>query len=135
MNQIKREKIHCPVCNNHDLVTRSLHCRKCDLEVKAMIEDNEFSKLSGDLLHFLRVFVHCDGKIKDMEKALGISYPSVKSKLSDLKSVLNLSEVQHQSQNKSTDSTPFESSHEILERMEKGDLSYDEALAAIKNLK
>lgn len=40
--------------------------------------------LNDDQLHFLSVFVHCEGKIKDVEKALGVSYPTVKSQLAQL---------------------------------------------------
>ncbi len=60
-------------------------CTPCNLKVEAEFATNEFASLSEDDLHFLRIFVHTEGHIRDMESALGVSYPTVKARLSDLK--------------------------------------------------
>ena len=51
---------------------------------------NEFGALTPDELHFLRVFIYCEGGIRDMEAALGVSYPTVKGHLASIKEKLNL---------------------------------------------
>jgi hypothetical protein len=51
---------------------------------------NEFGALTPDELHFLRVFIYCEGRIRDMEAALGVSYPTVKGHLASIKEKLNL---------------------------------------------
>jgi hypothetical protein len=78
------------------------------------------------MLHFLHVFIHCEGKIADMEKALGISYPTVKSKLTKLKEA-----VQPPAEVKAIKEL---STLEILARMEKGELDYETGLNLIKDI-
>jgi hypothetical protein len=90
--------------------------------VKGSFAGNEFGGLDGRLLHFLRIFVHCEGRIKDMEKALGVSYPTVKGMMAELKAALGLA-VQE------------ETSAEILDAMQRGEIPYDEALNRIKKAK
>ena len=54
---------------------------------------NEFGALTPDELHFLRVFIYCEGRIRDMEAALGVSYPTVKGHLASIKEKLNLARI------------------------------------------
>lgn len=54
---------------------------------------NEFGALTPDELHFLRVFIYCEGRIRDMEAALGVSYPTVKGHLASIKEKLNLARL------------------------------------------
>ena len=58
-----------------------LACDACDLRVEARFFGNEFAALSDEDLHFLRIFIHTEGRIRDMESALGVSYPTVKARL------------------------------------------------------
>jgi hypothetical protein len=70
-----------------------LACEPCGLRLEGRFEagstsgasGNEFAQLGPDELHLLRIFVHCEGSIRDMEAALGISYPTVKSRVAALK--------------------------------------------------
>jgi hypothetical protein len=41
-------------------------------------------QLSPEQLSFVRVFMACRGKIKDVEQALGLSYPTVVARLDDV---------------------------------------------------
>lgn len=125
MKPIEREKLKCPACESKRLRSSALQCLECGTEVRAPIQESEFSQLNSEELHFLRVFVHCEGKIKDIEKALGISYPSVKTELQKLKQKLS-SEVQEAEDEKSVQS--------ILQNLDAGKLSYEEAMAAIRKI-
>lgn len=67
----------------------ALACPKCELRVEGkFVPANEFAALPEDQLHLLRVFVHCEGSIREMEAALGVSYPTVKARLAALRAAL-----------------------------------------------
>ena len=72
------------------MAPRVLQCAACDIRVEGTFRSNEFSLLEDDYLQLLRVFVLCEGRIRDMEKALGISYPTVKTRLAALRNRLGL---------------------------------------------
>ncbi len=81
--------VRCPSCNGQ-LFPRVLVCDSCGLKVEGDFVMNEFGALTPDELHFLRVFIYCEGRIRDMEAALGVSYPTVKGQLAAIKEKLNL---------------------------------------------
>lgn len=125
MRPVRREILSCPACKGQRLRSSALKCGDCGTEVHGSILESEFNQLNSEELHFLRVFVHSEGKIKDMEKALGISYPSVKAQLQQLKKKLSL-QVQETEERNSVQG--------ILKALDSGDLSYEEAMQAIRNL-
>jgi hypothetical protein len=76
--------IHCPSCNGQ-LRPKILVCENCDLTVEGPFQFNEFATLAAEDLHFLRIFIQSEGRIRDMEPALGLSYPTIRSRLAELK--------------------------------------------------
>ncbi len=68
----------------------ALACRQCDLHIEGSFKGNEFAHLPAEHLQLLRVFVHCEGRIRDMEKVLGVSYPTVKNRIAALRTHLGL---------------------------------------------
>jgi hypothetical protein len=134
-----RSNVRCPSCNG-PLYPRLLVCDDCNLKVEGDFALNEFGLLTPDELHFLRVFIHCEGRIRDMEAALGVSYPTVKTHLSSIKDKLNLAEPGFTHDSRATESTKAgRSEHdeelpaeEILDRLESGDISYKDALKLLK---
>ena len=81
---MKREVIgKCPVCDNELKVTK-LSCLKCNTSIEGSFNLSKFCKLTTEQKYFLEVFVKNRGNIKEIEKELGISYPTVKNKLEDL---------------------------------------------------
>ena len=79
----------CPSC--HGLMqVRALACRQCDLHIEGSFKGNEFADLPAEHLQLLRVFVHCEGRIRDMEKVLGVSYPTVKNRIAAMRTQLGL---------------------------------------------
>lgn len=67
-------------------------CEPCHVRVEGRFDPaNEFARLSRDELHLLRIFVHTEGSIREMESALGISYPTVKQRLAALREKLQAS--------------------------------------------
>ncbi len=73
----------CPVCYG-ELIITGYRCPSCATEINGYFEIDKFSKLSKEDLEFIEVFVMNRGSIKDIEKALGISYPTVRNKLDNV---------------------------------------------------
>ena len=123
----------CPACQGR-LYPKLLRCADCGIEVTTRYATNEFSDLEAEDLHLLRIFVLCEGRIRDMESALGVSYPTVKSRLAALRTRLGLA-------SDSAKAKPEEPRHEtasaraILDRLADGSLPYEEALAKIRALR
>jgi hypothetical protein len=77
----------CPSCHG-PLRPAVLACDACNLRIEGNFQRNEFASLDGDDLHLLRIFIHTEGRIRDMEAALGLSYPTIKSRLAALRAKL-----------------------------------------------
>ena len=73
----------CPICHDDLIVTR-LHCRNCDTTLEGHFELGRFRQLTPEQLDFIETFVRCEGKINRVEQELGISYPTVRSRLHDV---------------------------------------------------
>jgi hypothetical protein len=84
--------LHCPSCDQ-PLRPVQLRCDACNLTVEAPFRLNEFATLAPDDLHFLRIFVGCEGRIRDMEASLGLSYPTIRTRLTALKHKLQGAET------------------------------------------
>ncbi len=110
----------CPACAQ-PMHPKVLECA-CGVRVEAPISVNEFTLLSPEQLHLLRIFVKCEGRIRDMEAALGISYPTVKTRIKELKDALEIVD------DGLAEKPPTLDMNEVLSGLETGELSVDEAL-------
>lgn len=63
---------------------RRLECPACGVSVEGKFEQGPLARLSREELAFVEVFLRARGKIKDVEEELGISYPTVVSRLNDV---------------------------------------------------
>lgn len=70
----------CPICGGEIEVTR-FHCGHCDSTVEGHFEIGRFLRLSSEQLQFVAVFVRCEGKLNRMESEMGMSYPTLRSRL------------------------------------------------------
>jgi hypothetical protein len=130
--------VRCPSCNGQ-LYPRVLVCETCGLKVEGDFITNEFGSLTPDELHFLRVFIYCEGRIRDMEAALGVSYPTVKAHLSSIKKKLNLSgpkpaptvPASEDVEGPPEGMTP----DEVLKNLEDGHISYKDAVRLLRTMK
>lgn len=69
---------------------------------------------------FVSEFIRSHGSIKDMEKAFGISYPTVKNRLNKIAEQLRLVEIE-------TPIAPFAESDDVLGMLERGEITAAEA--------
>lgn len=73
---------NCPSCDGA-LEIRRLECPTCGVAVEGHFESGPLARLTRDQLGFVETFLRCRGKIKDVESELGISYPTVVTKLNE----------------------------------------------------
>jgi hypothetical protein len=70
----------CPICS-HQLKVVRLECDSCGTRLEGSFSLGRFHSLSPDQLEFLETFIRARGNFKDIERELGISYPTVRSRL------------------------------------------------------
>jgi hypothetical protein len=70
----------CPICSEQLKVVR-LECDSCGTRMEGSFSLGRFHALSPDQLDFLETFIRARGNFKDIERELGISYPTVRSRL------------------------------------------------------
>lgn len=74
---------NCPICDGEMLITR-LYCPECDITMEGRFNFGGLGGLTQEQLAFVETFVACEGKITRVQKALGISYPTVRSRLEEV---------------------------------------------------
>ncbi|MEX2542213.1 MAG: DUF2089 domain-containing protein [Trueperaceae bacterium] len=119
---------HCPVSGEPLEVTR-LHCPKSGVTIEGRFQPNEFALLPPENLEFLRLFVKVRGNLKEVERILGLSYPTIRQRFETLVAILGYETLAEHRQGRS------ERRSEILERLERGELGVDEAARALQELK
>ena len=70
----------CPICSQSLHVVR-LECDSCGTSLEGSFTLGRFHSLAPEQLEFLETFIRCRGSFKDVERELGISYPTVRSRL------------------------------------------------------
>jgi len=111
----------CPICQS-DLEVTKLHCNNCHTELGGKFKLSKFNYLSKEHLYFIEVFIKNRGSIKQIEKELGISYPTVKKNLDEV--IISLGyEVSEEDKIKK---------EEVFAKLEKGEITALEAARLIK---
>lgn len=111
----------CPVCSS-ELYASKLTCKTCGTVIESEFELSRFESLNKEQLSFVEIFLRCRGIIKDVEKEMGISYPTVRAKLDDVIRSLGY---------KVEDSTSSDICM-IIDSLEKGEIQIEEAIKKIK---
>ncbi len=79
----------CPVCGHHLAVTR-LGCASCGSELAGVFSTCEFCALSDADNDLLRVFLASRGNLREVERHLGVSYPTARLRFDRLLEKLGL---------------------------------------------
>jgi len=114
----------------------ALRCEACEVEVSGHFATNEFASLAEDDLHLLRIFVMYEGRIRDMESALGVSYPTIKSRLARLKETLASKRPAPQTPPHTPPAIPGaeQLTAAVLKDLEAGRLTFDQAMARLRQI-
>lgn len=115
----------CPVCGERLTITR-LHCRSCDTMLEGHFEFGRLGRLSQDQLLFVETFIRCEGKLNRMEKELGMSYPTLRARLTEIIRDMGF-QVGPESETISD-----EDRHQILDDLASGKISSEEAMRLLE---
>jgi len=129
--QARKMPGRCPVCNSEMVVTR-LRCTHCDTALEGTFELSKFARLTREQLDFVETFLRCRGNIKEVERELGISYPTVRGRLENVLEALGYrvdpAAAEEVTQGKQA------RRKEILDALNRGEISSEEALKQLKTL-
>ncbi|HBB66413.1 MAG TPA: hypothetical protein DCZ93_03750 [Elusimicrobia bacterium] len=114
----------CPSCSGRVVVTE-LCCSDCKTTINGSFELPQFAALAPEEESFLKVFLASRGNIKEVERQLNISYPTVKNKLDALLNRLGLGSLQAEAKKRRL---------EIVGRLERGEITAQDAIGLLKNL-
>ncbi|MBK8902867.1 MAG: DUF2089 domain-containing protein [Anaerolineaceae bacterium] len=115
----------CPICNDTLHVTR-LHCRNCDTTIEGHFSLGRLYQLSAEQLSFIETFIKCEGKINRVEQEMGMSYPAVRSRLTEVIEAMGY-EV-----GPAEPEVSEETRQAVLGDLSSGKLSAEEALAILR---
>lgn len=114
----------CPACNEGMHVSE-LTCPHCLTKIQGDFISTGIQRLKRDQLEFIEVFVRCRGNIKEVEKDLKISYPTVRARLDQIIRDMGYTP-------EATTPTPDEAAIDIINAIENGLLTVEEAVAKLK---
>jgi hypothetical protein len=121
----------CPVCSNELAVTR-LHCRSCGTTLEGDFSVGRFGRLTREQLALLESFLRSRGNLREMERELGISYPTVRSRVEALVRALGFGA--RADGDGPAEPGPARDRDEILEALARHEMSAEDAAAAIRSL-
>jgi hypothetical protein len=95
-----------------------------NVAIEGTFELPQIARLSMEDQVFVVAFVRSHGSIKEMEQIFGVSYPTIKARLTRLANSLEFVET-----------NPKPSQNEILDRLQRGEISADDAIREMEGAK
>ena len=123
---MRRTPSQCPVCDL-PLSISELRCRGCGTTLRGELALTRcsFCHLPPEQLRFLELFLRCRGNLRDVERTLGLSYPTVRARLDALLATLGYTLA--------VSPDTGEQRREILEALDAGRVTADEAIALLED--
>jgi hypothetical protein len=119
----RRPPLNCPVCNERLAVTR-LSCPACDTELSGAFATCEFCVLTNEDREILRVFLASRGNMKELERHLGVSYPTARARFDALLGKIGIDR---------TPAPPAPTRVELMEQVARGEIDIEEALKRLES--
>lgn len=119
----------CPVCNEGLQIAR-LQCPGCGTAIEGLFEQCRFCRLGREQRQFAEVFIKCRGNIREVERDLGISYPTVRNRLEQLLIAMGFSAPEGAESPKGA--RPAVASKGVLEKLDRGEISVEEAIESLR---
>ncbi len=136
----------CPVCSGELTIAR-LHCRSCGTALEGEFGVGRFGRLDRDQMSLLESFLRSRGNLKEMERELGISYPTVRGRVDALIRSLGLSDGSSEADDdfgagfadgfaeaEAGGADTATERRSILERLARKEISAEDAAAALREL-
>lgn len=118
----RRIPFRCPACDAAMQVTE-LTCPSCETRVQGHFTVSPLLHLTGPQLTFVEVFLRCRGNIREVERELGISYPTVRARLDEVIQSLGY---------QTPPPTEEKDGLETIQQFENGELSFEETLEKLR---
>ncbi len=112
----------CPCCQA-TMEIEKLRCASCDVTLEGSIPIPRLARLSTDEREFVELFVRSSGSLKAVADKLGVSYPTVRSRLNRVIAALDTAEKDERC-----------ARNQILDDIENGKISVDEAIQQLREL-
>ena len=100
------------------IVVERVRVAEKDIAIEGSFELPQLARLDMDDQIFITAFVRSHGSIKEMERIFGVSYPTIKSRLTRIANETN----------------PTPSKAEILERLQRGEITAEDAIREMEAL-
>ncbi|MEZ0240784.1 MAG: DUF2089 domain-containing protein [Chloroflexota bacterium] len=126
----------CPVCSNELAVTR-LHCRACGTTLEGEFSVGRFGRLNREQLALLESFLRSRGNLREMERELGLSYPTVRSRVEALVRALGFgprADADEPAADLVSAADAAATRKDVLERLARHEIGAEEAAATIRDL-
>ncbi len=135
----------CPVCSGELTIAR-LHCRSCGTALEGEFGVGRFGRLDRDQMGLLESFLRSRGNLKEMERELGISYPTVRGRVDALIRSLGLSDGPIEPdadfgtgfgddvEEPALEADQAQARRAILERLARREISAEDAASALREL-
>ena len=120
----RRPPLNCPVCDSKLALTR-LTCPSCDTELSGAFATCEFCALTDEERDVLRVFLASRGNMKDLERHLGVSYPTARARFDSLLAKLGIERPA---------APPSPTRVELMEQVARGEIDVEEAMKRLDSL-
>ena len=135
---MQREVIsNCPVCDSPLTVTR-LHCNTCGTTIEGEFTVGRFSRLNREQYALLESFLRSRGNLRELERELGVSYPTVRNRVEALLRALDLADgtpMPPEPPRAAESAAPTvdpETRRSILERLARHELTAEQAAAGLR---
>ncbi len=128
----------CPVCAGELEISR-LHCSSCGTTIEGEFGVGRFGRLSHEQMALLESFLRSRGNLKEMERMLGISYPTVRARVEALVQALGLGDgevpvdIEESSEQAAADDAQASAGRRaVLEKLAKGEIDAATAATALR---
>lgn len=124
----------CPTCGGPLTITE-VRCQRCATEVRSQYQPCPFCRLSPEQMNFILLFIQNRGNQTDLEKALGVSYPTIRGKLDEIIRLVTASPAAVAPLSPTPPTPAADRRREILSQIAGGKMGAMEGLAALREAK
>lgn len=120
----------CPVCDGA-MEVRRLYCPACETGLDGRFALCKFCQLSEEMQDFVSIFIRSRGNIKEVERALGLSYPTVRGRLDAVIRALGFAAEGEAAPEPDEPPRP-DRRREVLEALARGEITAQEAAGRLR---
>lgn len=102
-------------------VVERVRLESSGIAIEGQFEPPQLARLTGEDQVFVAAFLRSHGSIKEMEQVFGVSYPTVKARLSRIAEALEFVDVD-----------PKPGRAEVLERLGRGEITAEDAIRQLE---